>query len=549
MVQDSTIKKLAFIHGNVVTMDEKCPRAQAILVIQDKIIKVGSDAEITRLIDEDTEEIDLEGRTLVPGFIDCHAHPMIFGQLLMAVDCRTPPMNSIKEMMEIIRKTAKEKSAREWIQGWGYDEFKLSENRHPTKWDLDAVAPNNPVIIGRMCGHISTVNSLALELAGISKELKDHMGGQIDREPETNEPTGVLRGSARDPVWKRIPSPNIEQLRNGINRAAEQFLARGVTSVSDAGVNAQLGSSQHNTMIMKAYQRAIWQDGMPLRVNLMMSVSVLKELAALGLSTGFGNERLRIGAIKMFADGGSSSRTAAISEPFVDAPDNTGIMYTSPDELCTHILAAHRAGFQVGVHAVGDRAISAVLNAIEAALKQIPKGDHRHRIEHCGVTNPTIISRLKELKVIPVSQPIFLYGEGESYRAGLGDTRMEWTYPLKSFIENGIMISISSDCPATSGSELISPLLGIYMAVTRNTDAGQEIGPTQKIEVEDALRAYTLNSAYATFEDRIKGSIEPGKLADFAILSNNPFTISKPEIKDITVEMTIVGGKIVYQKS
>lgn len=549
MVQDSTIKKLALIHGNVITMDEKYPRAQAILVIQDKIAKVSSNAEITRLIDDDTEEIDLEGRTIVPGFIDCHAHPMIFGQLLMAVDCRTPPMRSIKEMMIRIQKAVVTKSTGEWVRGWGYDEFKLSETRHPTRWDLDKVSPNNPVIIGRMCGHISTVNSLALEQAAISKDSADSEGGQIDRDPETNEPTGVLRGSVRNPIWALIPPPNIEQLRQGIKLAAEHFLARGVTSISEAGVSTALGSTHHSAMMVKAYQTAIREDTIPLRVNLMLSHSVLQDLTNLGLSTGFGSDRLRIGAIKMFADGGSSSRTAALSEPFIDDPENTGILYTSPDELNAQILAAHRAGFQVGVHAVGDRAISAVLDAIEAALKQIPKKDHRHRIEHCGVTNPTIITRLKELEVIPVSQPIFLYGEGESYRVGLGDTRMEQTYPLKSFIENGILASISSDCPATSGSELISPLLGIYMAVTRNTDAGREIGPSQKIEVEDALRAYTLNSAYATFEEEMKGSIEPGKLADFTVLSNDPFTIRKTEIKDIHVEMTIVGGKIVYQKS
>ncbi|MFQ6125188.1 MAG: amidohydrolase [Candidatus Heimdallarchaeota archaeon] len=541
MTQDSQMRKLVLTHGNVITMDEKKPKAQAVLVVGDKIYKVGSDAEIKRLIDEDTEEIDLEGKTVVPGFVDCHAHPMSFGQALMAVNCRTPPVNSIKEMAHKIMEAAEEKVEGEWIIGRGYDDFKLAEKRHPNRWDLDKVAPNNPVVITRMCGHVIVVNSLALELAGISKDITDPDGGQIDRDPETNEPTGVLRGNAEDLIWKVMSPPDIEQLRIGLNLAAKQFLARGVTSVTDAGVE--------RSEVVKAYQAAIWEDNLPLRVNLMMSISLLGELTTLGLQTGFGDDRLQIGAIKIVADGSTTGRTAAVTEPYIDAPENTGIMYISQDKLNEQVLAAHRAGFQVGVHAIGDRAISAVLDAFEIALQKVPRADHRHRIEHCGITNPTIISRLKKLGVIPVPQPIFLYGEGESYRAGLGEGRVKWAYPLKMFIENGITPAMSSDCPATSGIELISPLLGIYVAVTRKTDVNREIGPEQKISVEAALKSYTLNSAYATFTEGVKGSITPGKLADFAVLSDDPCTAKEDEIKDISVEMTIVGGKIVYKKS
>lgn len=535
------MRKLALINGKIITMDEKKPKAQAVLVMGDKIYKVGSNAEIKNLIDENTEEIDLERKTLVPGFIDCHAHPMSFGQALLAVNCRTPPVSSIKEMAYKIKEAAEEKIEGEWIIGRGYDDFKLAEKRHPNRWDLDEVTPNNPVVITRMCEHVIVVNSWALELAGISKDTKDPEGGQIDRDKKTNEPIGVLRGNAEELIWKFMPFPSVEQLKKGINLAAKQFLARGVTSVSDAGVE--------RSEAVKAYQAAIWGDNLPLRVNLMMSVSVLEELATLGFLTGFGDDRLQIGAIKIVADGSTTARTAAISEPYMDAPGNTGIMYISQDELNDHVITAHRAGFQVGVHAIGDRAIMAVLDAFESALEKLPKADHRHRIEHCGITNPIIISRLKKLGVIPIPQPIFLYGEGESYRAGLGEDRVKWAYPLKSFIENGIATAMSSDCPATSGDELISPLLGIYVAVLRKTDADREIGPEQRISVEDALRLYTLNSAYATFEEGVKGSIEPGKLADFAVLSNDPCTVVKNDIKDINVEMTIVGGKIVYKKT
>jgi predicted amidohydrolase YtcJ len=540
MVSRDVMRKLALIHGNVLTMDGENSRAEAVFVIGEKILRVGSDEEIADLIDGETEVIDLGGRTLIPGFVDCHAHPMGYGRSLMAVDCRTPPCSSIEEMVEAVRGTAVARQGGEWVFGQGYDDFKLAERRHPNRWDLDEATPENPVIITRMCGHVSVVNSLALKMAGITKDSADPEGGQIDRDPATGEPTGVLRGSARTPLYELIPQPEEETLRNAINLAAEQFLARGVTSVSDAGLESPVA--------VRAYQAAIREDGMPIRVNLMMLSSMLGELNRIGLQTGFGDERLRIGAIKIVADGSSSGRTAAVSEPYVDTPGNRGIMYITPKELDEKVLASCRAGFQVGVHAIGDRAISAVLDSYEAAIEELPGADHRLRIEHCGICTPAIVQRIKRLGVVPVPQPIFLYGEGESYRAGLGEDRVKWAYPLKSFLENGITTPMSSDCPATSGTELINPLLGIYVAVTRKTDEGKELGPEQRIGVGDALRCYTLNSAYATFEDDVKGSIEPDKLADFAVLSDDPLGVEPEKIKDITVEMTIIGGRVVYRR-
>jgi len=349
----------------------------------------------------------------------------------------------------------------------------------------------------------------------------------------------VLRGGAIAPIRGIIPPPDLEKLKRGIELAAEEFLARGVTSVSDAGVR--------DPLTVKAYQ-AVVRDGMPIRVNLMMSRDVLDHLSELGLETGFGDERLRIGAVKMVFDGSFSGRTAAMFEPFKDTPGNTGILYTSQEDLNEGVLASHEAGFQVGVHAIGDRAISGVLDAFEAALKRLPKADHRFRIEHCGINSPEIVSRIKSLGAIPVPQPIFLWGEGESYLAGLDGERADWAYPVKTWMDEGITVALSSDCPATSGEELISPLLGIHVAVNRKTDAGNDIGPAQKIGVEEAIRAYTLNGAIATFEEETKGSIEPGKLADLVVLSEDPTEVAPGAIRDVGVEMTIVGGRIAYNK-
>lgn len=539
MSSNTELNKLALTNGNVITVDERNPRAQAVYIVGERIAKVGSDDEIGGLIDEATDVIDLDGRTVVPGFVDCHAHPMGYGQSLMNVNCCTPPMRSIEDIVEAVRKAVEEKGEGEWILGRGYDDFKVAEKRHPNRWDLDRAAPDNPVIITRLCGHISAVNSFALELAGITKDTKDTEGGEIDRDPETGEPTGVLRGGARAPIRGLIPPPDLEKLKRGIELAADEFLARGVTSVSDAGVR--------DPITMKAYQAAV-RDGLPIRVNLMMSRDVLDHLSGLGLETGFGDERLRIGAVKMVFDGSFSGRTAAMFEPFKDTPGNTGILYTSQEELDEGVLASHEAGFQVGVHAIGDRAISGVLDAYEAALKRLPKQDHRLRIEHCGINSPEIVSRIRSLGVIPVPQPIFLWGEGESYRAGLDGERADWAYPVKTWMDEGITVALSSDCPATSGEELISPLLGIHVAVNRKTDAGNDIGPAQKIGVEKAIGAYTLNGAFATFEEDAKGSIEPGKLADLAVLSEDPTEVAPGKIKDVGVEMTIVGGRIAYRK-
>jgi predicted amidohydrolase YtcJ len=533
-------QKTAIINGNIITVDVDNPQSEAALVIGDKIARIGTDEEIQAFIDNDTKVIDLEGKTMVPGFIDCHAHPIMFGLSLMTINCTSPQMKSIKEILDAYKKDVKEKGSGSWIIGFGYDDHNLEEKRHPTRWDLDRVAPDNPAMISRFCGHILVVNSQALEIAGITKDTKDPEGGRYDRDPETGEPNGVIRGAAMQQIRKLLPTQDPKTIRKAIILMAEQFLARGVTSVSDAGIV--------NPMYLRAYHEAISEDSVPIRFNLMISTELHPELKKVGLFTGFGDEKLKLGAIKIVFDGSSSGRTAAIMEPYVDVPDSLGILYLSQEELDEKVKKAHRTGFQVGVHAIGDRAINGVLDAYDKALTLTPKDDHRFRIEHCGLNNPDIISRIKEMGVIPVPQPIFLYGEGESYRHGWGEERVKWAYPMRSWLDAGISPAMSSDCPATSGEELISPLLGIYVAVTRKTDQGKELGPEQRIFVEEALKAYTLNGAYATFEENIKGSITVGKLADFAVLSNDPTMVTHDEIKDINVEMTIIGGKIVYIK-
>ena len=524
-------EKLALVNGNILTMDDTRPRARAVYSFHGRILRVGSDSDVKPLIDAETEVIDLKGKTVVPGFIDCHAHPLGYGYGLMRVNCRSPPVESIEEIIEKIRLAAKEKPAGAWILGTGYDDFKLAEKRHPNRWDLDKAAPENPVMITRMCGHVSVVNSHALKLAGITRDTPDPEKGQIDRQQQTGEPTGVLRGPARGPIGGLIPPPTPEDMREAVRLAAEGFVARGVTSVSDAG-------SGRDTV--QAVWKAVHEDGIPLRFNLMMAQSTLDHVLEVGAATGFGDDHIKMGALKMVLDGSTTGRTAAVSVPYLDTPGNSGIFYQDLQSFRETFVKAHKAGLQVGVHAIGDRAITQVLDAIEEALKASPRKAHRHRIEHCGICTPEINLRIRDLRALPVPQPIFLWGEGESYRAGLGAERVEQVYPMRSWLDLGIATPMSSDCPSTSGGELISPLLGIHVAVNRRTDADKELGPSQKITPYEGLKAYTVYSAYACFEDDNKGSITEGKLADFAVLEDDPTQIEPAGIKDIRVHMTII---------
>lgn len=531
---NARLKKLALLNGNVLTMDEKRPSAQAVLVHGDKIVDIGTDAQIESQVDDDTEVINLEGKTLIPGFIDCHAHPMWFGLTKRQVNCST--VTSIKEIVDRIREAAEKKKESEWIIGSGYDDFTLKEKRHPNRWDLDAASPKNPVFITRICGHISVVNSAALELANITKEMDNPQGGQIDKDPKTGKPTGVLRERAIDIVAKIVPPPTVDELREAINTASQDFVSMGVTSATDAGV------SSADEMV--AYQKAIQKDAMPLRITLMYSIDLLSKLKALGITTTFGNDRLKIGGIKIILDGSMTGRTAAVSKPYRDDPGNTGIMYYSQGELNKKVLRAHKAGFQVGIHAIGDRAIKSALDAYESALEKSPKENHRHRIEHCSICSYGVVRRLKELDILPVPQPLFLFGSGDNYKAGLGDEGVARSYPLRSFLDQGIPVSMSSDSLG-----VLNPFLGIYTAVTRKTFAGKDVGSKQRITIKEAFKAYTLHSAYADFDEHSKGSIEIGKLADFAVLSHDPYRIEPETIKDLKVELTIIGGDVVYRRN
>jgi len=508
-------------------MNPSKPHAQAIAIKDDKIIKVGTNKEIKTYIGKKTKTIDLKEKTVVPGFIDTHVHITGYGKSLKQINLRG--VKSIKEMQKKLESRAQKTPRGQWILGRGWDQDHLTEKRYPTRWDLDKFSPNNPVIFTRVCGHLCVANSQALELAGITKETTPPPARQIDKDPKTGEPTGILRENAMDLVWEVKPETSEEELIEACSLACQKAVEAGLTSV-----HWLINSPTEMRVIQKLRQ----QNKLPLRVYIVVSVKLLDHLIDLGLHTGFGDSRVRIGSVKIFSDGSLGARTAALFQPYHDEPTRKGIMLYAQEKLNALVMRAHKAGFQLAIHAIGDRAIDMVLTALEKALKEAPKKNHRHRIEHASVLSKRLIQRMKKLKVIASVQPHFVVSDFW-VATRVGSTRARWVYPFKTLIQEGVLTTGGSDCPV----EPIDPLLGIWAAVAR------EAFPEERITVDDALRLYTVNAAYVSFEEDVKGSIDVGKLADLVVLSREPHEIPPNEIRDVKVEMTIVGGKVVYVKS
>ena len=378
------------------------------------------------------------------------------------------------------------------------------------------------------------VNSKALELVGYNKNSPQPEGGEIEIDPSSGDLTGILRETAMNPVNDIIRSYTVEEMEEVIKLACKQALMEGITSYQEAGLR---------TVPIKAYQNLHAREELPVRVYMMISSDLLEQMIDTGLTTGFGDDWLKIGPIKIMMDGGMGGKTAALYEPYEGTKDNMGIIYMSQQQLDNMVKKAHNAGFQIAIHGIGDRAINVILNSFERAITDNPREDHRHRIEHCGLSTPSINKRLRELNVLPVGQPAFLYNIGDSFNNNLGSRRIMWTYPFKTWFENDFKPSGSSDRPVVLGA----PLLGMWAAVNRETETGIVLAGQERVTPEQAVMMYTINGAYTCFEEKIKGSIEPGKLADMVVLSNDPTKVPTNTIKDIKVMMTLVNGKIAYE--
>ena len=512
----------------------------AVAVLHGRIVALGEDAaELSA-----RNRLDLGGAVVVPGFHDAHNHMAWFGMGLDDVplsDCR-----SVEEVYDAVAARAAALPAGSWIVGSGYDQNKLVGG-HPDRHGLDRAAPGMLVRLKHTSGHMSVVNSAVLDQLDLAHVP---VGGDVVLDA-SGSPTGLLREQAQLLLRPLTYPTPLERVVRGLDRASERFLSEGITSIQEAGIGG--GLVGETPAELAAYQVARERGVLRVRSTVMVAASVLHDLPGLagsdpagfgldlGLRTGFGDEWLRVGAMKLFADGSLVGRTCALHSPFAGEPDNVGYFQVPEDEIGRTILSAHRAGWQIATHAIGDRAISVVLDAYEAALAASPRDDHRHRIEHCAVLQPAELTRLASLGLIASPQGRFVNELGDGMRAALGEERVPWCYRLRSVLDAGCVLPASSDRPVVNGA----PLLGIADMVRRRTASGAPFALEEALTPAEALRAYTYGSAYAAFAERDLGTLEPGKLADFAVLSADP--LDESTLDSIRVLGTVVGGELRYQ--
>jgi predicted amidohydrolase YtcJ len=529
---------LVFRKGQIVTLNKANQVVQSLAVKGNRIFYVGNDCDVESLIGEQTRVIELKGRSLVPGFIDSHTHLGLYGASKMGIDLRYPKVKSIHDIRMAISEALQDVVPGEWIRGWGYDHNRLVEKRHPNRLDLDDITPNNPVILVRTCGHISSNNSYSLKCAGIDDRTPNPKGGLIEK--ENGFLTGVLKEMAHVKILKDS-SLSEHDLYKAIRIANDDYIRYGITTVHDAGYDE--GFKQIRVM-----QQAYQDNALVVRVNIMIfsdDLDYTNEFIKSGILSNFGNDNLKIGPVKLMLDGSSTGPTAATRSPYSSNPMNSGILYMSQEEINEIVTTLHMLGYQVTAHAIGDKAIEMLINSFERALNKAYKLNHRHRIEHCALVDDLLIEKIKKLKLIPVSQPGFLHDFGDGYILNYGKHRINKMFPLKTYLDHGIISAISSDSPVINPN----PMLGIFAAVNRRTQSNSIISENERITVMDALRMYTINGAYASFDDSSKGSLEAGKLADLVVLSGAILDTDNEDLMNLIVEMTIVDGNVVFENS
>lgn len=527
-----------FLNGEVIAVDADDNIEEALAVAGDKILAVGTDEEIRGFVGDSTRVVDLDGRTLLPGIIDAHMHLLVYGTNRLGVDCKQPHVETLEDIFDELRKKCEATKPGEWVRASGFNNTTIAEGRYPTREELDAVSTEHPILLVRTCGHISAANSLALEQAGVDRDTKDPEGGRIGRD-ENGEPNGLLVEAAHMSAFETASFTEAEY-REALRIASKDLLAAGITSIHDAG-----GYGPHNLRTMK---QAVADGDVRLRVyaivcSLNDSEKTVGKAIEAGMVTGLGDERFRIGPAKVFTDGSSSGPTVATREPYTSDPGDPGILYYDQGRLDAILGEAHDLGFQITAHAQGDRAVEMMVNCIEASLKRTPRDDHRHRIEHSGITPPDLLERIRDLGIIPIPNPAFVHEFGDGYLRDYGE-RVNNMFPARDFLDAGVMAAGGSDSPVTD----YDPLLGIHCAVNRRSSSGAEVGANQRVGLLEAIRMFTYNGAYASFEEDIKGSLEPGKLADLALLSEPILSTPPEKIKDIRVDETFVGGEEAFSR-
>ena len=528
---------LIIVNANIHTMDRSHPAAAAIAIHGNRIIAVGSNDEIKKLAGADTKVIDAKGRLVLPGFNDAHVHFMSGGFQLSSVDLRDA--NTPQEFAERIRDFAARLPKGRWITGGDWDHERWPDAKLPTKELIDRYTPDTPVFVNRLDGHMALANSLALKLAGVTRETKDPPGGVIVRDPKTDEPTGILKDAAQSFVWKVIPAPSFEEKLAAARAATNHAASLGVTSVQDMSAGADVS----------VYQVLLDRGELKNRIYAVWPLPRWERLTLTGVRAHFGSAMLRTGGLKGFADGSLGSTTALFFQPYNDAPNTSGI---SSDEMfpegamLERVRGADLAGLQVIIHAIGDRANDNILSIYERVEKENGDRDRRFRVEHAQHLRPQDIPRFALDKVIASMQPYHAIDDGRWAEKRIGPERAKTTYAFRSLLDSGATLAFGTDWTVAP----LNPLLTIYAAATRRTLDGKHPNgwiPEQKISVEEAVRAYTVGSAFAEFQENEKGTIAPGKLADLVILTQDIFKIDPKEIEKVKVVTTIMDGRVIYE--
>ncbi|MBN1300904.1 MAG: amidohydrolase [Melioribacteraceae bacterium] len=527
--------KTAFINGKIYTADDSQKWTEAIVISGNKIIFTGSNSEAHQFIDNQTEVINLNSKLVLPGFIDSHAHIVMGGFYLQSIDLSgvSTPSGFREKMAEYISR-----HPGRWVTegNWNHENWKNGEL--PRKEWIDDFSRDTPVFVVRMDYHMGLANSRALELAGISRHTPDPAGGKIVRDPITGEPTGILKDKAMELVYNVIPYPTDAEYKSAILNAMNEARRFGVTSIHDITYKNHL----------KHLQKAEREGYLTCRVYSRLPIELNKNLTDAEIQYNFGSDKLKIGSVKAFADGSLGSSTAYFFEPYSDDNTTCGLAMDilQDGSLKDWMLYCDANRLQLSIHAIGDRAVSEILDIVEIIEKQNPAWDRRFRLEHAQHIKKADIERCSKLGVFVSAQPYHLYYDGDYMEKKIGRDRLKEAYTFKSFIRSGVKLCFGSDWSVVS----LNPLTGIYAAVTRQTSNGKYkdgINGDEKLTVEEAVKCYTINAAFASYSENLVGSIKKGKFADFVVLDKNIFEIEPKNIKDVVVKTTVFDGEIVYE--